>query len=679
MKLGLVAVVGLVMVISGIFSAGPVAEETPLMDTVDLSISDMDLVVSNQNPTEGDTVTIEATIHGDQSQDAQTIRYGPVIDVGGTGQDLHIFKPCVIKMPNGTYRMWYAGDGDDGMTYYHRIFTATSPDGISWVKQGMVLDYGGSGQEHGVLYPFVYTEDFVTYHMWYTGINYGNHANIQKAISYDGGITWTKQGLDLNYGSSSDPSGASYPFVYHDGSIWHMWYAGVFWGSPNQCRIAHAHKAILDDAWTKDGIVIDNDGPYDYPSAAYPFVIPNDEGYEMYYTGYAPYTGPSRILHALSDDGLSWTKSGIAFEGTLPEEYNFISMADVKYAGGIVKYWYTGYDGSHQRIFYAEEIQEAPGQDATCTVSFYVDDILPGNMIHQENGVSVPGDGVTTVSFNWAAELAGAHEIMAVISDSIPAEIDLSNNDALVTINIQEGQNQIVDLFIDDQDLCLSNPAPTQGETITIGATVHGDTGNDGGWQKHGVVIDIEPDEYRIAYPSVLKLDNGTYMMWYQHDDDGSESYGYRIYRAFSYDGINWNKQGLALDYGNAYEQHGAGKPYVMIADDGVYHMWYVGIGYSGGYRYYIHHAVSYDLGDTWTKLGKELGFGTSADPDGSTGPHVIYKDGTWHMWYTGVDWTPGQTKICYAHKTSLSDPWIREGVVMENDGTYDNPHTYYP
>ena len=49
-------------------------------------------------------------------------------------------------MANETYRMYYAGWSEDPVE--GRIFSATSEDGLSWVKDpGICLDNGGAFQE----------------------------------------------------------------------------------------------------------------------------------------------------------------------------------------------------------------------------------------------------------------------------------------------------------------------------------------------------------------------------------------------------------------------------------------------------------------------------------------------------------------------------------------------------
>jgi hypothetical protein len=402
-------------------------EFTTPQQTVDLSIYGQDISLSDPNPTEGNPVTIEATVHGDQGTPGGWQKFGIVLDIGGPGQGLHIGKPSVLQMPNGTYAMWYHGTD---VSYGYSIFRAWSPDGITWHKQGVIMQKGGAYQETGVYVPYVIYHNGV-YHMWYGGLfqSGGNRASIHYATSTDEGFTWQKQGMELYHNS-----GVTCPYVLFDGSQWRMWYCGIYWGNPNQSRIHHAHKTLISDPWIQDGVVVNNDGPYDYPSASYPNVLPTATGYEMFYTGYVPYTGPFRILHATSPDGMSWTKTGIELEGSLPEETNRIGMSYISVEGSTYKAWYTGYDGSHNQIFYAEKNPAEPGLDATCTVSFYLDAIAPQNLIHQELNVFVPGDGTATVTASWMAGIPGNHDIIVEISDVDPPDSDLSNNVAAASV-----------------------------------------------------------------------------------------------------------------------------------------------------------------------------------------------------------------------------------------------------
>jgi hypothetical protein len=410
---------------------------------VDLSIYNEDIVFSNPNPTESDPVTIEATVHGDSGEPGGWQKYGVVVDIGGTNEDSKCFSPSVIKLSNGTYVMWYVGKPVGAPNNYcGRIFRAISDNGIDWQKQGMVMDYGGSYEEHGVSFPHIYVMANGSYSMWYTGIGYNNgfRYHIHRAISYDEGFTWQKLGREMTYGSSYDPDGVFYPFVLYDGAQWRMWYSGVKWSSPIQIWICHAHKADLMDPWIKDGIVVPNTGPYDSLQAATSCILPLNNEYEMFYYG-TNVQLKGNILHAVSNDGYSWTKNGIIFNKTLPGEAWYTAYPSVMRENDIYKLWYTGRDAINGRIFYAEKTPTEPGLDATCTVSFYLDSIDEVNLIDRQFNVFVPGGGETTVTAIWIAEIPGSHDIIVEVSDVNPTDSDLSNNIASSQIIVEEGCN----------------------------------------------------------------------------------------------------------------------------------------------------------------------------------------------------------------------------------------------
>ncbi len=136
----------------------------------------------------------------------------------------------------------------------------------------------------------------------------------------------------------------------------------------------------------------------------------------------------------------------------------------------------TVYIGSSDGKLYAFENlnstsnQSAIPTNATCTVSFYLDNVSAGNLIHQEFNVSVPGGGNTTVYTNWTPNVSGNHTIIVVVSDVDPMDSDLSNNTASTQIFVE---CSTVDLSITSEDITLSDPSPQKGKTLMIGATVH--------------------------------------------------------------------------------------------------------------------------------------------------------------------------------------------------------------
>ena len=133
--------------------------------------------------------------------------------------------------------MWYAGmDAANA----DRVHYATSPDGVSWTKHGVVVDIGSPGDydETAVAYPFVW-RDSCGYTMFYAGRQSGV-SRILKAVSSDG-VVWQKKGLVLDVGPDpqEDPR-VDDVFLLMNGSVpERMWYAAfgsnyqIFSASPS--------------------------------------------------------------------------------------------------------------------------------------------------------------------------------------------------------------------------------------------------------------------------------------------------------------------------------------------------------------------------------------------------------------------------------------------------------------
>ena len=65
-----------------------------------------------------------------------------------------VYAPEILRLADGSYRMYYAGWSEDPVE--GRIFSATSWDGLSWVKDpGICLENGGSFQQVKVSEPCV--------------------------------------------------------------------------------------------------------------------------------------------------------------------------------------------------------------------------------------------------------------------------------------------------------------------------------------------------------------------------------------------------------------------------------------------------------------------------------------------------------------------------------------------
>ncbi len=304
----------------------------------------------------------------------------PVINLGAGGSfdSSHAYVFSVI-LDGSTYKMWY--DGNDGIN--NRVGYATSSDGITWTKSASspVLNLGTSGawDDVHVSHPSVIL-DGSTYKMWYAGYD-GSLWKIGYATSSDG-ISWTKSVsnpvLSVEAGGTWDDAAIFTPRVIIDGSTYKMWYAGydgLTW------RIGYATSSD-GITWNKYGssAVFDlgSNGTWDDANLIQPHVILSGSTYKMWYAGN---DGVSwRIGYATSSDGVTWARSGsnpvvdLGANGTW-DDANTYDLA-IAIDGTSYKMWYTGSDGTNNRIGYATANYESSGTftshvfDTTANISF---------------------------------------------------------------------------------------------------------------------------------------------------------------------------------------------------------------------------------------------------------------------------------------------------------------------
>jgi hypothetical protein len=120
------------------------------------------------------------------------------INYGGTYDSISISSSGVIRLPDGTFRMYY--DGYDGTHY--RILSAVSVDGLVWTKEaGIRIDVGGTYDSLNANTPLPLMIADGTYMMFYCGSSAQWTGQILSAVSVDG-LVWTKEaGIRIERGS----------------------------------------------------------------------------------------------------------------------------------------------------------------------------------------------------------------------------------------------------------------------------------------------------------------------------------------------------------------------------------------------------------------------------------------------------------------------------------------------
>ncbi|MCK5398278.1 MAG: hypothetical protein KAJ33_08520, partial [Thermoplasmata archaeon] len=406
---------------------------------------------------------------------------------------------------------------------------ATSPDGVSWTKQGLVMDYGEPNETDGVRFPSVIKLDN-KYHMWYSGVSGTGVLKILYASSSDG-IAWNKHGLALDIAEvPGEANSVSESCFFVDSGRLMMWYTGTTW-APSKGRILYAETPIFGPlSWDKQGVALPlgiNPDP-DYSLMGTPYIMKNGTQYMMWYIGGGS-TVNYEIFHATSNDGYSWTKKGIVLNlGTSGQTDDYrLAYPRVIYDEGQYKMWYSGSDGTNYRVHYATS-----------------------------------PDGET-----WTKE--------GVVMDlGAPGELD---DEHVLCTSIMKLSNGTYQMWITGSD----------GTNFRIFAA----TSLDGiAWTKNGVVVDLgapgDMDDVHALYPTVCVISN-QYSMWYR-GNSGTEA----ILYASSPDGETWTKHGMAIPIGTSgdTDDNYITDPSVLLDNDGYAKLWYAG---HDGSNYRIHLAVT--------------------------------------------------------------------------------------
>jgi len=159
------------------------------------------------------------------------------------------------------------------------------------------------------------------YRMWYEAVatawsNGTGVTSIAYATSTDG-LTWTKKGVVMSPDSSTwEKSEVSPQSIVVENGTFRLYYHGGGYPSSTGARLGNARigYATSNDGstWTKQSQPILDIGPsgsFDDDQAAEPRVLAVAGAYRMYYTGHNAQSGKNALGMATSSDGVTWTKS----------------------------------------------------------------------------------------------------------------------------------------------------------------------------------------------------------------------------------------------------------------------------------------------------------------------------------------------------------------------------------
>jgi hypothetical protein len=192
-------------------------------------------------------------------------------------------------------------------------------------------------------------------------------------------------------------------------------------------------------------------------------------------------------------------------------------------------------------------------------------------------------------------------------------------------------------------------------------------------------------DTVGVETVSVIKMPDGTYRLYHTGDMPPEGSHTFAIGLATSRDGIHWEKKGKVFEAENPWEQPICGLPQspdrcimggvleptvLYDADEGLFKMWYAGLGKIGEeISYRIGYATSRD-GIAWKRRTNPVLVGTKGNWDELLVSHVhVARDpqGGYHLFYFGTSRAEYREGV-EQQRGKLGHAYSFDGIVWQKD-----------
>jgi predicted GH43/DUF377 family glycosyl hydrolase len=500
----------------------------------------------------------------------------PVLSLGepGTSDSRQLGKPWVIYDPANTaapFRMWYSAQGDFGGS----IGYATSLDGRSWTKVGEVFGPGkpGMADSFSVSQPCILIDNGI-YRMWYTADD-SNNRRIGYATSLDG-LTWDRGGIVFDITAGGNYSQGAYaPTVWKDGSTYNMVFtAAKSTGGGIQTKLYNASTSDGGITWVPGSVAHNpQSGTFDGFNMSQPDVLvdPTDASapFKMWYVGNNPDANGNyhdRIGLVTKSSGTWKDVAGPVGEpylgavmtfGTQSAAFDSMDVADlavVQEPGADLIGFYTGTNGAD----FTQRIGAARSTDGGVTWTRTGGDaalIGAGRAgAFDAGGLAAPApvwDGAQWLVYHTSLNGSGSPVIGL---HTVSADLKTVTRTGSAVLGGGAGGEALpaADPAVVDQSGALTVFFARDSAGGWSIARATGDSTTPTALMSTGGVLSPGPAAYDVngvRRPVVQYIAPSTWRMWYTAIGSDGVS---RIAYATSTDGSAWTKQGLAMSASTA-------------------------------------------------------------------------------------------------------------------------------
>ena len=237
----------------------------------------------------------------------------------------HAANPVAIKLSNQTFRVFFNTRDSASRSYVAYLDLDPSfPDKVIAVSPEPLLGPGelghfdDSGTSLGCLLQV--NDQWLMYYVgWNLGVTVPFMNSIGLAISADLSKPFKKHSrAPIVDRSDDDPTNISYPFVLSEGGIYRMWYGSNIRSGAKTEDMQHVIKyAESEDGihWTRGKHICIDVLDQDDIGACRPWVVKNDDGYEMWYS-FRMKNSRYSIGYATSINGLDWIRKDSSHQFT---------------------------------------------------------------------------------------------------------------------------------------------------------------------------------------------------------------------------------------------------------------------------------------------------------------------------------------------------------------------------